>query len=55
MIAAVLLQGNEAAVQQQARDFLETAGAAHLILSVLPAGPDSPASIERTLRCIAAM
>lgn len=52
MLDAVVLQGNEAHLTEQAHRFLETSGAEHLILSVLPAGPDRQRSTERTLRWI---
>lgn len=55
MLDAVVLQGDEAAVTRRVREFIGISGARAIILSVLPAGPDRNASIERALRCVAAM
>lgn len=55
MLDAVVLQGTEDEVQDQARAFRAIAGAEQLILSVLPVGPDPEASLDRALRCIAAL
>lgn len=55
MLRAVVLHGNEEAVAAAVQEFFRLSGADELIASVLPAGADPQATVERTLRLVASL
>lgn len=52
---AVIIQGDEAAVADGLRSFMDTAGASEMIASVLPVGPDPEDDLERAMRLVASL
>lgn len=55
MLRAVVLHGDEDTVAHAVQEFMQTSSADELIASVLPAGEDPRATIERTLRLVASL
>lgn len=55
ILDAVFVAGDEAAVAEGLRAFAETAGASELIATLVPAGPDPRAELERAMKFIASL